>query len=95
MIDGATFIDLLRTVWDAGDIEMSVRPYSGRGMYGKECVGVEVDDIFTLALALGDANNGNIDLFQLGTPRSDSMGLGTIYYWPRLEWPEGVEGFSE
>ena len=23
--------------------------------------------------------------------RSDSMGMGTIIYWPRMEWPEGVE----
>lgn len=60
------------------------RSYSGRGMYGKECVAVDVEwssDEWTigqaLALRFGQTTPA---------PDSDSMGRGKILYWPQLEW---------
>lgn len=97
MVTSTTLIDLLRQVWDNGDMEMEVRSYSGRGMYGDTCVAVTLGsyaNAWTLALAIADVNNGNADLFGLPEPRSDSMGLGTVLYWPSLKWPEGAEGFG-
>lgn len=97
-MNSKAFIDLLKEVHDQGDIEFDVRSYSGRGMYGKECVAITTDShvsAWTIALAIADMNGGNMDLFGLGDPREDSMGLGRVYYWPQLEWPEGVENIGE
>ncbi len=61
------------------------RGYSGRNMYGEECVGVvleEMSDLFRFAGLLDD------DLVKLlGSPRWDNMGLQYIAYWPR--WTVG------
>lgn len=51
--------------------------YSGRGMYGAECVGVAVDN-----------KPGRYDL-----PTGwawDNLGLGFIIYWPAVPWPGGA-----
>lgn len=97
MVTSESFLNLLREVCEDGNIQMEVRSYSGRGMYGKNCIGVvlEYTTAWTLALALADRNNGNMDLFDLDAPREDDMGMrARIYYWPQLEWPEGEEGFG-
>jgi hypothetical protein len=49
--------------------------YSGRFMYGKYCVGVRVE-----RHAQGDK--------LLKGATFDSMGLGSIAYWPCLEWDD-------
>ena len=66
--------------------EYEPRPYSGRGMYGKSCVGVVVEslgDAFLLgarlALELGE---------EPPIPSSDSMGRGLIVYWRTIEMEE-------
>lgn len=97
MVTAESFLELLREVHGNGDIEMEVRSYSGRGMYGDRCIGVvlETANAWTLALALADVNNGNMDLFDLPQPREDDMGMrARIYYWPSLKWPEGAEDFG-
>lgn len=57
-----------------------VTDYSGRGMFGAECVGIILEnegDLFTFARLFDD------DLAELlGNPRWDSMGLREIAYWP-------------
>lgn len=54
------------------------RSYSGRGMYGRYCVGVTVsrsyvDDVKKLIRGAS----------------TDSMGMDVIVYWPFLPWPGG------
>lgn len=81
-------ITLIRAI---EDLNLDPQSYSGRGMYGSKCVGVRLgrNSEFTefglgvkLALALGeDADDLN--------PRTDSMGLGSIIYFPNVRWPEG------
>jgi hypothetical protein len=53
----------------------SALSYSGRFMYGKECVAVK--------LYRGDSGT---DLPKAGQCR-DSLGLSQIVYWPAVEWP--------
>ena len=60
------------------------RRYSGRGMYGKECVGVTLSDdgeLFDLGRTVGaieaECNPGHV--------RTDNMGRGIIVYWPGAE----------
>lgn len=57
----------------------SIRSYSGRGMYGKECLGIEISkgaDLSRLAVSVGK------DWLELGEPKRDQLGMGTILYWP-------------
>lgn len=73
--------------WD--DEAMSIHPdYSGRGMYGASCLGVSVERIegFELGVALGQSNL-DVDDWDC---RSDSLGLGTIYYWPNVKIADDV-----
>ena len=69
--------ELIKKIRRAG---LEPRDYSGRGMYGAYCVGVDLDHIG--------------DISQLGkVPRAtfDGMGMGVIAYWPSIAWPEGKE----
>ena len=88
-------IDVLRLLDGeaGGDVVESVRgDYSGRGMYGRQCLGVVVPNIsalFTLGQMLAEHD-------WMGEPDTDSMGRSFIAYWPsvqvsREEQPEGDE----
>jgi len=69
-----------------------VRPtYSGRGMYGKTCVGVVVDSTTEVAPILfeeykeaegDDEYRALLDALLSTAPHTDSMGLSMIVYWP-------------
>jgi hypothetical protein len=67
------------------DLDGEVRTtYSGRGMFGKECLGVAGEfKPFQLGLALG-ADDELRDIFQELRTCEDQMGLGIILYWPDL-----------
>jgi hypothetical protein len=56
------------------------RAYSGRGMYGAQCVGVIVEDDSILWQMARDL----IDI-EIAAPRTDSMGRDIILYWPRFK----------
>lgn len=98
--DGKRFVELLR------EAEYSPRSYSGRAMYGRSCVGVEIDGNVSasaigarMALAIlaehDDVFEAESEIERLSTAlegeSSDSLGLGTIVYWPRIEWPDGED----
>lgn len=66
--------------------------YSGRGMFGRTCIGITCDEplrvVLELAAHLMEAmpELGSYDLMDaLGTPRMDSMGCSSILYFPHLE----------
>jgi|SRR6478752_2189543 len=70
--------------------------YSGRGMYGKRCLGVVCDNPMATLLSILDsfASGANElsevqELIQeLGRPQTDSMGLSSILYFPDVKWQE-------
>lgn len=83
----------------------SLRPYSGRGMYGKECPAMTVagdSAVCRLSAAMGlvqaqheEADEDAPDAIEFaGLARTDSMGRGSIVvYWEGLEldaWPDQV-----
>jgi hypothetical protein len=68
-MDSHELIDALST------LGLNPRSYSGRGMYGHECVGASVEDPGDYELPKGW--------------RMDSLGKRYIVYWPDAEWPEG------
>ena len=77
-------------------IEMAgyeTRSYSGRGMYGKECLAFTVDGRAEEFAVAADLMNAALDAgedFVVVEPvlaamrgiRTDSMGLGTVFYFP-------------
>ena len=84
---------LVRTACD--DLGLEVRSYSGRGMYGRSCVGVNCDGnafqtLARILIALAEQGNDGLDAAEHftrdGAVASDSMGLGSIIYFPRLPW---------
>jgi hypothetical protein len=76
-MDGQNFIAVLR---GAG---LEPRSYSGRGMFGRQCVGVSGR---TVASVLRDVPR------EFGEPHTDNMGMGVIAYWPSVEWPDATIG---
>jgi hypothetical protein len=70
------------------------RDYSGRGMYGKYCLGVDLDTTSGFISTVGRYVRGEDDedeiMRKLDSYSSDSMGLGIIVYWPSVPY-EGSE----
>jgi hypothetical protein len=83
---------------EAGDDALRVRSYSGRGMYGKQCLGVDTDMgigalmahlvRFVAGLDQGTCQ-GEYDVEciaeALDGMQTDSMGRGTIVYFPNVQ----------
>lgn len=83
--------------------DYEVRSYSGRGMYGKDCVGIVTDDSFgTVILNIWEycrnfhkLNENVSDLIQsLKNNRQDNMGLESVYYFPRMKWENYQAGID-
>lgn len=64
------------------------RKYSGRGMSGKECVAVTIDDddMFRLGAELTLAADGE----HVPSPRTDQLGRQVIVYWPAARIEEAA-----
>ncbi len=83
------------------DLGLEARSYSGRGMYGAECVGVDCEGMTShqivarIVLALCEQGPDGLDAAEHftrdGAVASDSMGRGSIVYFPRLPWVEEDE----
>lgn len=84
-MDANRFAELLE------DLDLDVTTdYSGRGMYGKKCVGFTVDDdrevhraIIDLLVGCDDDEREDLGKILRGG-RVDSMGRSTIFYFPRV-----------
>lgn len=62
--------------------------YSGRGMYGKTCLGLtgSVEDLVRFVMKITDEDDAwyTTDNSWLTWISTDSMGRDTIFYWPRV-----------
>ncbi len=93
MLTAAT-LDTLRDA--CSNIGCAIRKYSGRGMYGAHCLGIDVDRGVSAAsvafrLALELTSMGEDDLLEdLASVEwsQDSMGLGGIIYASSLRWSD-------
>lgn len=88
----------------ADNADMLACPYSGRWMYGKQCIAIAfeaIGDLATLGAALafeaarraGDSNASDVvdaveDMMYALSPSIDSLGLGYVAYWPSIAWTE-------
>lgn len=68
------------------------RSYSGRGMYGEECLTFSAEDsqvevILNLIEAIDNPANELSDTLEiLRRMRVDQLGLGMVYYFPKIKW---------
>lgn len=95
-MDSKRFLEIARDACDFnGDDDYRVRRYSGRGMNGKQCVAIAVSrsghEMHLAARMLNAEGVHVIERDELeeefaGT-RRDSMGLDSIVYWPKVQWP--------
>jgi len=82
----------LERIDESGDMEFQIRSYSGRYMFGRECLAIVPEnnaDIFMLGILLGNTvDDDEIDLHQLlidaANAQTDSLGRSIVYYWPNV-----------
>ncbi|CPT67019.1 hypothetical protein D2E51_17815 [Mycobacteroides abscessus] len=93
----ASFEDSLNNYAGDGELPTIRTDYSGRAMYGRECLAVVLDDSsFTpavtaeLAYVLADTDDDVAELvdriWSLPT-YTDNMGHRTVIYWPNIKAP--------
>lgn len=63
------------------------RPYSGRGMCGEMCVGINTDDVLALVADMmttcSDISQVEALALAIGSARIDTLGRGQVLYFPR------------
>lgn len=64
------------------------RAYSGRGMFGEQCVAITVADWALAAMDMSDSPLPRGGKAMLREARTDSLGMRTVVYWPNMQWPE-------
>lgn len=80
-------------------IGFEARSYSGRGMYGRTCIAMVIDDnamqALTRLISTLYEENGedNVEwlLEDMENVQTDNMGLGTVVYWPDIAWEDEDE----
>lgn len=84
MVTAQELFDALDDASLSGEVT-GPKAYSGRGMYGKQCIAVSLEygGEWEVARALFK-RLPNFD--ELPSPHTDSMGRGTVLYWPSMEW---------
>ena len=100
-LDPKAFVEMIKSMDDYRALS-----YSGRAMYGKECVGVSVprttneykfiaDILDAIAQDSMDEDElqDNLGWFsqQLKSASSDNFGLDTVFYFKRMEWVKEEE----
>lgn len=83
-MEKSAIIDLITETAERLDISVSPA-YSGRGMYGRYCIGVtgDLNDLVRLVSRMTEESKEAIS--ELYGVCSDSMGYDKIFYWPSLE----------
>jgi hypothetical protein len=84
--------DVVQEVFE--DAGFECRSYSGRGMYGRSCLGVELDRgihlgefVSEVILELTHHPEGYDQVaFAFRSMKRDSMGLGEILYFPQIDF---------
>jgi len=57
--------------------------YSGRGMLGRECIALEVDELSDAFEVVHELGRQDIEL---PITRWDNLGLRYVIYWPQVEY---------
>lgn len=81
----------------------SLRPYSGRGMYGQQCPALAVDDVSEGIHQLFESAREHLPADQaldrlqalVANFRTDTLGFRTVMYWPSIDWTDIQDNTSE
>lgn len=83
-------LEKMSTRWAEQGMRMDVRSYSGRGMFGEECLAAVIDDLprfmqdlVEMAMALDQKSKDSV-VDALGKYRQDQMGHGLVVYFPGI-----------
>ena len=83
--------ELIREYCDGEGLDYR-EDYSGRGMYGRNCIGITCDNplntlckLFAYIVDSDDDLDGYDVQCTLGEPEQDSMGMNNILYFPGLK----------
>ena len=72
------------------DCEYDIESYSGRGMFGKTCIGVrvsDISDIFNIGINLAlHIEDNHRELLEDLDVKFDNMGRGYIVYFPDVPY---------
>lgn len=74
---------------------LAIRKYSGRGMYGKECIAAEYNSQSDLAYIIESCDDVDQAAYLFRNAKYDSMGLGSVVYWPYIAFPEDCEEIDD
>jgi hypothetical protein len=85
--------ETFETIAAGADIEDYRTDYSGRGMYGKQCVGIVgdmadfMDFVTTLAAWYFEDEDEEAEEFwyRINSVQIDNMGRDSIFYWPSIQ----------
>lgn len=95
MNDTKRAFDLLTEALGYANIydRVDLRSYSGRFMYGKDCIGLDgnFSDIMKVLFKAAIIDPTTFEACSLDSFSQDSMGLGAIVYWTHLDDVEGLE----
>lgn len=70
--------------------------YSGRMMFGRECVGIVCDNVPQMMASLAGYLSGNGEDLPVGGMCQDNMGKGFIVYFPNIVWEyDDIAGMVE
>ena len=93
-------IEIFESIAEHAGIEL--HGYSGRGMYGRECYAISVQEgtVCEMVADLLDgccADLGDCEVLAtfLRNAREDSLGRGSIVYFPSAAWQENEEDDEE
>lgn len=95
-MEKSEIIDAIRAAAYARDVKVYM-DYSGRAMYGTNCIGIvgDLGDLVAVIARVTRDWDSDEEITELNNIRSDSMGQESIYYWPRLETDSGSDEEAE
>lgn len=85
--------EVLEDILDDAVYEFTIRSYSGRGMYGKECLAIVTnEDIFNIGVEVGVAYKSYGYYWEeIPEIKKDNMGTSLVYYWPDIDYVEDTK----
>ena len=104
--NGMTIQQMFEHVVDDSGQEMRIRSYSGRGMYGKECMALVCENHGQVARVVAGVmrfaceqaeNNPETPVevddveINLGRMKMDNMGRGLVAYWPDIPFEDAAD----